>query len=347
MKLSVIIPTSGNVLKVKNTIISFLKHDLNKYNVEINILENNSKENQSQELKNYVNTLPSQFKYFLDERPGSSEVRNNCALKSNAELLAFIDDDVEISETWFETVFKAFKEDDNLVFLGGPSIPKFTSKIPNWFWGMVYKSENHWECHYLSILSFDNDINNIDPKYIWGLNTVIKRDIFIKHGGYNPDRHAYKLSEKSILRWAGDGDMGLARCIKENKYKTAYRKEALVFHLCDETRLTFEYFANRSFMQGIIDSYTLVRKTNRKYLNFNYTKQNLILLTKFLLKKVYYLSLLLEKKDLYKLKNILLKNYSDGWFFHQNEIKKSDDLINWVKRTDYWDADIREEIKKL
>ena len=70
MKLSVMVPTSGNVLRVKETIKSFLKQKLDNFDIDINIIENCSKDQQSKELQNYFLSTKN-FKYFLDERPGS------------------------------------------------------------------------------------------------------------------------------------------------------------------------------------------------------------------------------------------------------------------------------------
>ena len=98
MKLSVIVPTSGNVLRVKETIKSFLKQKLDNFDIDINIIENCSKDKKSKELQNYFLSLPKNFKYFLDERPGSSEARNRAVQNTNADVVAFIDDDVQISK---------------------------------------------------------------------------------------------------------------------------------------------------------------------------------------------------------------------------------------------------------
>lgn len=347
MKLSVIIPTAGNVERVIRTIKSFLKNDLKKFNIEIIITENVCLEKKSKELENFFLKLPSEFKYILDERPGSSEARNRAVQKCSGDLVAFIDDDVEISATWIETIFENFKYDKNLVFLGGPSIPRFTCSIPSWFWSMIYIDKKHWECHYLSILDFNKDQDNIDPKYIWGLNSVILKKYFIELGGYNPDRHSYALSSRSILRWAGDGDMGLANAIRKKKLKCVYRQKALVYHLCNEERLSFKYFQDRSYMQGIIDSYTSIRSTDEKYLfKFNFLKKIIILINSSI-KKVYLSFIFFNNSEVKNFKISLIQNYINGWDFHQTEAKKSKDLLNWIKRKNYWDCDIRDEIKKL
>ena len=56
--------------------------------------------------------------------------------------------------------------------------------------------------------------------------------------------------------------MGLADQIKKKNYKSSYKRDLLVYHLCDENRLTFDYFINRNYMQGIINSYTLIRNSD-------------------------------------------------------------------------------------
>ena len=58
---------------------------------------------------------------------------------TNADVVAFIDDDVQISDTWIDTVYKSFKENETLVFLGGTNLPNFTSDIPEWYYEFVDK----------------------------------------------------------------------------------------------------------------------------------------------------------------------------------------------------------------
>lgn len=342
MKLSVIVPTSGNVLRVKETIQSFLKQKLDNFDIEINIIENCSKDQQSKELQNYFLSLPKNFKYFLDERPGSSEARNRAVQNTNADVVAFIDDDVQISDTWIDTVYKSFKENETLVFLGGTNLPNFTSDIPEWYHEFVDKKNDHWECHYLSLLEFKEDVNHINPKYIWGLNSAIIRKKFIELGGYNPDRHSYKLSDKNILRWAGDGDMSLADQVRKNNLHSMYKKDMLVYHLCNEERLSEKYFLDRSYMQGIISSYTLTR-------NIDYQNQiRLKSIFKFRLKQKIKAILiefsLFKSKKIKILKKRMLNEYCKGFEFHQKEILNDKNLLKWIKRENYWDCDIRDEI---
>ena len=346
MKLSVIIPTAGNVLRVKNTIDSFLKQKIDNFNIEINIIENSKKNDQSNKLQEYFKNLPKKFKYSLDERPSSSEVRNRAAMKSNADLLAFIDDDVIISDKWIETVFKSFEKDSELVFLGGPNLPNFTTDTPEWFEEFISKFKDHWECHYLSLLEFKEDKEYIDPKFIWGLNSIILREKFIELGGYNPDRHAYELSEKKILRWAGDGDMGLADQIKKKNYKSSYKRDLLVYHLCDENRLTFDYFINRNYMQGIINSYTLIRNSDT-HISKMYHVNLMKIIIRNIFKKIKCRLSPSKSIEIKKMKIKMINEYYKGFKFHHYEAKNDKRLLDWIKRENYWQSDIREEIRNF
>lgn len=342
MKLSVIVPTSGNVLKVKETIISFLKQKLDNFDIDINIIENCSKNKQSKDLQNFFLSLPKKFKYFLDERPGSSEARNKAVQNTDADVVAFIDDDVQLSDTWIDTVYKSYKENKTLVFLGGTNLPNFTCEVPEWYNEFVVKDNDHWECHYLSLLEFKEDQNHIDPKYIWGLNSAIVRKKFIELGGYNPDRHAYNISDKNILRWAGDGDMGLADQVRKNKLHSMYKKDMLVYHLCNQERLTKKYFLDRSYMQGIISSYTITRNLD----NHHQIKliDKLKLKTRKIIKKILIDVNISKSKDIKTFKKNILNEYYRGFSFHQKEILKDKNLLDWIKRENYWNSDIREEI---
>ena len=84
-----------------------------------------------------------------------------------------------------------------------------------------------------------------------------------------------------------------------------------------EKRMTQDYFNKRAFNQGISVSYAMIRSGNKN--NLRYLKWRV----SFFLKKYIF------KGD--PQTNFFLK----GFFYHQSEVKKDSNLLNWVKREEY------------
>lgn len=97
-----------------------------------------------------------------------SAARHRVAEEARGEILTFLDDDVEISHSWLKAIQDAIKSED-VVMVGGPSIPKFTRSIPPWFWAQMSATPyGGWMNQFLSLLDIGRDFINVDPKYIWG-----------------------------------------------------------------------------------------------------------------------------------------------------------------------------------
>jgi hypothetical protein len=43
---------------------------------------------------------------------------------------------------------------------------------------------------------------------------------------------------------------------------------------------------------------------------------------------------------------IAVDSYNEGWVFHQKEAASDPRLVQWIRRPDFWNADIGEEISR-
>jgi glycosyltransferase involved in cell wall biosynthesis len=291
-------------------------------------------------LESFCKEWGNQLRYVRETSPGLGAARHRGAAEAKGEWLTFLDDDVEVSNTWLPALHSAFSYSD-VVMVGGPSIPKFIGSIPAWFWDFMSPTPyGGWMNHWLSLLDIGRDINNIDPNYIWGLNFSIRRKVLFELGGSHPD-----IVPKSMQRWQGDGESGLTMKVKKAGLRADYVQDALVLHLCGPDRLTIEYFKKRAFFQGVCNSFTQIRAetlTQSKNSSF-YTRLRRVaggLLRKIRPKTLVWSN---EAKAVRELTN---KSERDGWNFHQNQVKNDPELLSWVLRQDYFDTDLRNEHMK-
>lgn len=344
MKISIIIPTYGRPVSIKNAINSLLLQEIEKYDTEILVIDNNTQNELADDLYSYCLSLKGKLRYIREPSPGLGAARHKGVQEAKGEILIFIDDDVEVSAGWINAIHKAFK-DSKVGMVGGPSIPKFTSSIPAWFWNFVSETPyGGWMNSWLSLLDIGKTVKGISPNYIWGLNFSIRRELLLSCNGFHPD-----ILPERFQRWQGDGETGLTMKVAEKGFRADYIHEAMLFHLCGPDRLTPDYFKKRSFYQGVCDSFTSIRAGNDP--GMQNTRAKLVSIYRFLrnIIKNFYSKFCFQNpswsKDNIKIMAMTEQAYIEGWRFHQKEVAADAALLSWVRRNDYWDADIRSEMK--
>jgi glucosyl-dolichyl phosphate glucuronosyltransferase len=71
---------------------------------------------------------------FLDEpRPGISHARNAATDACRGRVIAWIDDDVIVDESWFDAYARALAAHPGAAFFGGPIEPLFEGEVAPWF----------------------------------------------------------------------------------------------------------------------------------------------------------------------------------------------------------------------
>ena len=339
MKSSIIIPTAGRPIAIKGAVQSLLANNLDKYDVEIIVVDNNISEELSANLFAFCDSLSGKVNYVREKSIGLSAARHRGAAEAKGEILTFIDDDVEVSMTWLPSIQKAFSN-PNVVLVGGPSIPKFTSSIPAWFWNYVIPTQyGGWMCGWLSLIDIGHDVSDYNPNLIWGLNFSIRKSIMYKVGGFHTDSVPIEYQ-----RWQGDGESGLTKKVKDAGYKAEYRQDALLFHLCGSDRLNSEYFIKRAYFQGVSDSYSQIRAGRLPSLQKSYEKALIYDRIRKTAGRIY--RRLQGRGSVWSLegvaeKKLTNKAYMDGWLYHQREVASDHELLKWVKLKNYINTDIR------
>jgi glucosyl-dolichyl phosphate glucuronosyltransferase len=339
-KHSIIIPTAGRPVAIRAAIESVLAQRIESQGAELIIVDNNTDDEMAADLFSYCRKWEDRLRYYRESSPGLSAARHCGANESQGNYLTFLDDDVEVSQTWLSAIQRAY-EDSEVAMVGGPSIPKFTCSIPSWFWDFFSPTPyGGWMNPWLSLLDIGQDVNNIDPNYIWGLNFSIRKKVLYDAGGFHPD-----LVPKTLQRWQGDGETGLTRKVKESGYKAAYVQDASLNHLCGADRLNIDYFKRRAYYQGVCDSFTFIRSGNAPSQKtipglstspFNKLKN----IARKTLRSVQSKSSRWAE-DAREVRQITEQAYYDGYRFHQSEVFNDTLLMDWVRRPDYFNTDIR------
>lgn len=343
MKTSIIIPAAGRPVAIKGAIRSLLSIAPERYQAEIIVVDNNTVSDLAEDLGAYCATLEGRVRYIRELSPGLGAARHRGAAEALGEQLTFIDDDVEVSDTWLPAIQRGFS-DPNVAMVGGPSIPKFTSSVPSWFWSFLAPTAyGGWMCGWLSLLDIGRDVQKVDPGCIWGLNFSIRKDVMYACHGFHPD-----LVPKSLQRWQGDGETGLVSKVRAAGYRADYLQDALLLHLCGPDRLNVDYFQSRAYYQGVCDSYTHVRagqapSTQGRRAGTTAVYRQMWGFARNTMKRLRD-RISLFGADGTPVRALTDQAQLDGWMFHQREVAADPRLLAWVRRENYLDADIRNEM---
>jgi len=352
IKYSIIIPTLYRAANLKKclTCLSKVNFDANVF--EVLVIDNGPTDDIKHVADSFKNKV-SCLQYFVSDMPGLHTGRNLGLKKAKGEILCYIDDDSFVTEGWLKGISKAF-EDPKVALVGGPCLPEFDGDPPGWldyFWS---------ECEFgktladLSLLDFGEKLMPIPPIYVYGCNFNIRKDILLKLEGFHPDAFP-----KNLLRFRGDGETYVSRKLVDMGYEFLYCPDVKIYHFVSASRMTKDYFCNRSYIQGISNSFVQIRKQhglNTEFVRglcgrerYSKGKENKILSKMKILiaffKKAgnyvkYRLELYRKQADAeytayLKVKHAARMRGEEGFKFHQAEVKHWPSLLEWALRKNY------------
>ncbi|MCP9776971.1 MULTISPECIES: glycosyltransferase family 2 protein [unclassified Cyanobium] len=251
--ISIIIPTRNRASLLGSAVLSLASQCKEFEDSELIIVDNGSKDSTHLVCK----SLGSHFRnytYLHEASPGLHAGRHRGCSVARGSILVFLDDDVEVTDTWLSAIIENFSSDD-LAMLGGNSVPIFYGTYPRWL-DSLWNSRGD-DVHSLPWLSIQEQANGkypISPYMVWGCNFAIRRDVLIAAGGFHPDG-----MPQDLIRFRGDGETHVSKYIADNKLKCMFDSRASVYHKVTPERMTLGYFRKRGFNQGVSDSYTCLR----------------------------------------------------------------------------------------
>jgi glucosyl-dolichyl phosphate glucuronosyltransferase len=326
--ISIIIPTLNRANSLKLAIDSICQQNFSPDQFENLVVDNGSTDNTKQVTEAAIAAYPfHKIHYIYEVEPGLLSGRHRGALEAKGDILIFVDDDIEADVNWLQAIQESF-DDSSVQIVGGRNLPKYEVEPPEWLEWFWLEHPYGKLCGYLSLLDFGDQVRNIDANHVWGLNFSIRKSALFELGGFHPD-----CIPKHLQHLQGDGETGLTQKANSQGYKAIYQPLALVFHSVPKERMTYEYFEQRSFYQGVCDSYSNIRQPNEKLEQvslINRIKQPLRFLKKI------GLNLFRKQTEKEKLNERFLKAYQRGYQFHQNSVLSNPELLDWVLKKDYW-----------
>lgn len=331
--ISIIIPTFNRSEQLAQTLQGLCAVETPTHLFEIIVVDNGSTDATKQVVKQYQQERRNiSIRYEYDSIPGLLTGRHKGAQVSKGDILTFIDDDVVVDPQWLNTIIETMNTQKDITFLTGPNIPLYESTPPEWlheFWSETPYGGKM--CAWLSLLDLGNKPIEIDPSYVWGLNFTLRKAAFIELGGFHPDN-----IPKQFQQFQGDGETGLAIKGRELGKKALYHPGVKLHHQIPTSRLTYTYFDNRAFYQGVCRSYTALRRAHGLYATpAPKTAQPLF---KRLIKRISkHLKARFTEEPKVSLALRFQQQNDAGFNFHQQAFAANEHVRNWVLKEHYFD----------
>jgi glycosyltransferase involved in cell wall biosynthesis len=330
MILSVIIPTRNRSDLLACALASLGRQTLSSREFEVLVVDNGSADDTAVVVQEFAN-LTGNIRYFFAPEPGLHVGRHLGMLKAQSDILVFADDDIEALPLWLESISEVFK-DPAVAMVGGNNLPMFVEPPPQWLqtmWDSSFRRNQH-SIPALSILEVTGPSRDFSPHYVWGCNFSIRRQDLLAAGGFNPDG-----MPKELIRFRGDGETHVSRFIAASGKRCVFHPGASVYHKVTPERMTFEYFRQRGFNQGVSDSFTELRQLD---INIARRKRNMLRRLASLgwqqLKRLSF-----ANAETRQALAQMEYGRKEGYAFHQLMYHENEEVRTWVHKLRYFERE--------
>lgn len=175
------------------------------------------------------------FHVVREDTLGLSVARNKAIDVFDSDLLAFLDDDAYISDSWPQAVSDSFSADPKIIAAGGPVKPHFAVDRPDWLvddllW--AYSLDTREKGSYSA------------ARHPLGVNMIFAKEII------KPIRFSTKLGRVGSDLLSAEETVIFNHIFSSGNGKVAFIDNAVVTHYVDEKRLTKEWLLKRYEAEG-------------------------------------------------------------------------------------------------
>lgn len=200
---------------------------------EVLVVDNNSADRTPEALSELKERYP-RLRTVTEPKQGLSHARNRALQESEADYVAFIDDDCILLPGWLQEIAAGFDSPD-IGAVGGRTRVKYPyGKRPDW---MIPSIEG-------LLGKCDHGEKPVDVEAVGGGNMAVRRLLALELGGFSP---GLGYSGRRVI--PGE-DNEICRRIIESGYRVVYLPKAELLHCVDETRLSMKWIRRRMRLNG-------------------------------------------------------------------------------------------------
>lgn len=328
--ISVIIPTRNRAELLRACLESLRRQRLSAKQFEVVVVDNGSTDDTAQIVQSFSADL--NLVACHEPEPGLHRGRHAGLRAATHELLVFADDDIVATDTWLETLCTVF-EDHEVAMAGGNNFPRFEAPPPAWLETWWDQPQAHGRAlGYLSIIDFGTGRFDIDPRFVWGCNFGVRKEVVLQAGGFHPDAFPREQVE---LR--GDGETWVSDWVRQSGLRTVFDSGASVHHLVSRQRMSPDYFAWRNYQNGVTASYQQLRRSGGQPARPGVPApvRRLARAGARQIKALMRGEFGPPQREILRIKRRMDSAFSAGFRFHQRRCREDPGLLEWVLRDSY------------
>ncbi len=231
--ISIIVSTYNRSDSLRGMLTSFFAQaGLESVDYELVVVDNNSTDDTRAVTDDFQRF--GSIRYVFEPRQGLSCARNRGVAESRGDIVAFLDDDVIVDETWLANLWKCFVESEADV-VGGRIYLIFEQEQPKWL-GARFES---W------LGKQDMGPSRIVVQgALFGGNLAFRKPAFLEAGGFNENR-----GRKGRLLFAGE-ENEVINNIRIAGGSVYYDPDVVVGHIVGPERVRWRYFRRATMDRG-------------------------------------------------------------------------------------------------
>jgi glycosyltransferase involved in cell wall biosynthesis len=235
VNITIAIATYNRANELRLTLASLVNLQGCRDDYEILVIGNHCTDHTADVVSQFIASSDANVRYLEEPKQGLSHARNRAVAESSAEIVAFLDDDVDVDAGWLNAVSRSYAS-NNLAAVGGRAFLVYPAARPGWLSdrleGRLTKVELGPHARYA----------NGDELY--GLNLTVKRKWIERVGGFRAD---LGRNGNCLL---GNEETDLLERIQAAGGKLLYEPAAVVGHRVPMERLRRRWFLSRSYWGG-------------------------------------------------------------------------------------------------
>jgi GT2 family glycosyltransferase len=148
---------------------------------EVIVVDNGSTDHTAAVVARQQRGYAAPLRLVHESAPGKSVAIARALAVATGDVLAFTDDDVNVDEGWLDAVRDAMT-DPAVALVGGPVKPRWQSTVPGW---IRRGRDRHPRLGSpIALLDYGDRAVELGPRTLLGANLAVRRDVFIKVGGF-------------------------------------------------------------------------------------------------------------------------------------------------------------------
>ena len=237
---SIVIPTHNRETILDRTLGSVAQVQLpTDVKVELIVVANACTDCTVAVVEKHATQFPFPIRCVQEPVPGLGVARNRCVREAAGDIVAFLDDDVQLDHEWLVAICEGFRD--------YPEHGVMSGRVTLW-WEAVSRPE--WLSPEIEWVLSSNECGNecIEialPSNVIGANFAIRRTVWDQIG---PFRHDLDRIGQSLL---GGGEIEFLYRAKWANIRGKYLPRAHILHWVAPKRVTEDYFRNVAFGSGM------------------------------------------------------------------------------------------------